>query len=217
MLFSLIYLLSALSISGIAAYFSVLGLATIFPGAIVPIIIMGGVLEIGKIITAIWLHRNWHTAPLLIRGYLSFAVLTLMGITSMGIFGFLSKAHIEHQVTTEKALALTEQIQSKIDREKEFVERQKGYIVSLDNRVATSTSGIRIDINQENDRIAAITAQMNKDIAFEQTRINDANKKVFALKEELAALEAKPGGLFSNKKKKIWLVQKEIFFEEGCN
>ena len=99
MFFCLLYILSALSISSIAAYFSVIGLATIFPGSIKSVIIMGGVLEVGKIVTAIWLHRNWKSSPLLIKSYLSFATLTLMAITSMGIFGFLSKAHIEHQTT----------------------------------------------------------------------------------------------------------------------
>jgi hypothetical protein len=202
-LFSLLYLLSALSISAIAAYFSVLGLATIFPGAIIPIIIMGGVLELGKIITAIWLHRNWKTAPLLIRSYLSFAVFTLMGITSMGIFGFLSKAHIEHQVTTEKAQALTEQVENKISREEDFVSRQKEYISNLEDRASSSTSGIRIDIDQENARIADITGQMNKDIAFEQERIDAASKKISDLKAELTAAEQKSGGIFSNKKKAI--------------
>ena len=128
MIFSFAYLISALAISGIAAYFSVVGLATIFPGAITAVIIMGGVLEIGKIITAIWLHRNWKTAPFLIRSYLCFAVFTLMGITSMGIFGFLSKAHIEHQVTTEKTQALAEQVNTKISREKEYISRQQVYI-----------------------------------------------------------------------------------------
>ena len=203
MIFSFGYLISALAISSIAAYFSVVGLATIFPGAIGAIIIMGGVLEIGKIITAIWLHRNWKTAPLLIRSYLCFAVFTLMGITSMGIFGFLSKAHIEHQVTTEKAQALAAQVENKISREKEYVGRQKEYIKNLESRTSQSTSGIRVDIDQENDRITDITAQMNKDIAFEQGRINAVNKKISEMKAELAALEEKPGGLFSNKKKQI--------------
>jgi len=203
MIFSFGYLISALAISGIAAYFSVVGLATIFPGAIGAVIIMGGVLEIGKIITAIWLHRNWKTAPLLIRSYLCFAVFTLMGITSMGIFGFLSKAHIEHQVTTEKTQALAAQVENKISREKDYIARQKEYIENLESRTSESASDIRIDIDQENARIADITEQMNKDIAFEQGRIDAANKKIAEMKAELAELEDKAGGLFSNKKKKV--------------
>ena len=73
MFFCILYLLSALSISAVAAYFSVIGLATIFPGSITSVIIMGGVLEIGKIVTAIWLHRNWKSSPFLVKSYLSFA------------------------------------------------------------------------------------------------------------------------------------------------
>jgi len=109
MVFAIATLISALSISAVAAYFSILGLATIFPGSQTSVVIMGVVLEIGKIIAAIWLHRNWKIAPLLIKGYLSFAVVVLMGITSMGIFGFLSKSHIEHQaqVTHEQTMIET--------------------------------------------------------------------------------------------------------------
>jgi DNA repair exonuclease SbcCD ATPase subunit len=203
MIFSFAYLISALAISAIAAYFSVIGLATIFPGAITAVVIMGGVLEIGKIITAIWLHRNWKTAPFLIRSYLCFAVFTLMGITSMGIFGFLSKAHIEHQVTTEKTQALAEQVEAKISREKEYIDRQQQYIKGLEDRTNQSASGTRVDIDQENARISDITSQMNKDVAFEQGRIDAVNKKIAEMKAEVAKLEEKEGGIFSNKKKKV--------------
>lgn len=203
MFFCLLYILSALSISSIAAYFSVLGLATIFPGSITSVIIMGGVLEVGKIVTAVWLHRNWKTAPFLIKGYLSFATLTLMAITSMGIFGFLSKAHIEHQTTTEKAVAAAQVIQNKIDRENDFVKRQQAYISDLQARSAEKSSSSRLDIDSENQKIRDITEQMNKDISFEQNRIKEENDKLTNLNTELQELENSSGGLFSNKKKKI--------------
>ena len=102
-----------------------------------PIIIMGGVLEIGKIVTAIWLHRNWRSAPFMVKSYLSFATLVLMGITSMGIFGFLSRAHIEHQTSTDKAIAAVSVIDNKISRESDFIERQKEYIKSLQEKSYT--------------------------------------------------------------------------------
>lgn len=203
MFFCLLYILSALSISSIAAYFSVIGLATIFPGSITSVIIMGGVLEVGKIVTAVWLHRNWKTAPLLIKGYLSFATLTLMAITSMGIFGFLSKAHIEHQTITEKAVAAADVIQNKIDRENDFVKRQQEYILDLQKRSDAKSSNSRIDIDSENQKIRDITEQMNKNISFEQSRISEENKKLSDLNLELQNLESSGGGLFSNKKKKI--------------
>jgi len=93
----MIYLtfLSAILLSGIAAYYSVIGLAAIFTGAFWPIVFMGSVLEMSKLVTASWLYRNWKTCPLLLKTYLTSAVVILMLITSMGIFGFLSKAHID--------------------------------------------------------------------------------------------------------------------------
>jgi len=93
----MIYLtfLSAILLSGIAAYYSVIGLAAIFTGAFWPIVFMGSVLEMSKLVTASWLYRNWKTCPLLLKSYLTTAVVILMLITSMGIFGFLSKAHID--------------------------------------------------------------------------------------------------------------------------
>jgi len=88
-------LLSALLLSGIAAYYSIIGLAAIFTGAFWPIVFMGSVLEMSKLVTTSWLYRNWKTCPLLLKSYLTFAVVILMIITSMGIFGYLSKAHID--------------------------------------------------------------------------------------------------------------------------
>ena len=203
MFFCLLYLLSALSISAVAAYFSVVGLATIFPGSITPIIIMGGVLEIGKIVTAIWLHRNWKSAPLLVRTYLSFATLVLMGITSMGIFGFLSRAHIEHETVTEKSIAMAQTIDNKIVREREYIKRQQEYIKALESKTNQTASSARLDIDQETGKIKDITEQMNKDIAFEQSRISEERLPLQELDKEVKDLEASSGGLFSNKKKKI--------------
>ena len=87
--------LTAIAISAMAAYYSVIGLASIFVGAFWPVVFMGSLLEVGKLVTASWLYQNWKKAPLLLKSYLTFAVLILMLITSMGIFGFLAKAHIE--------------------------------------------------------------------------------------------------------------------------
>lgn len=203
MFFCILYLLSALSISAVAAYFSVIGLATIFPGSMTPIIIMGGVLEIGKIVTAIWLHRNWRSAPFMVKSYLSFATLVLMGITSMGIFGFLSRAHIEHQTSTDKAIAAVSVIDNKISRESDFIERQKEYIKSLQEKSSQKSSSSRLDIDSENQKIRDITEQMNKDISFEQNRISKENEKLTLINKELQELENSSGGLFSNKSKKI--------------
>ena len=95
MLLGILTFLSALTISAVAIYYSVAGLAAIFAAAVIPIIIMGVSLEVGKLVTAVWLHRHWSRATWWLKTYLSVAVFVLMFITSMGIFGFLSKAHIE--------------------------------------------------------------------------------------------------------------------------
>ena len=101
MFIAILTLLSALSISGVAIFYSVIGLATIFPGAFVPVVIMGGVLEVGKLITASWLYRNWKFTPFMLKTYLTTAVIRLSLITSMGIFGFLSKAHLEQNLASD--------------------------------------------------------------------------------------------------------------------
>ena len=116
MFIAILTLLSALSISGVAIFYSVIGLATIFPGAFVPVVIMGGVLEVGKLITASWLYRNWKFTPFMLKTYLTTAVIVLSLITSMGIFGFLSKAHIEQTAMSDEQSAQVEQLDDKLAR-----------------------------------------------------------------------------------------------------
>ena len=94
MLFGLITLFTALAIVGVAAWFSIEGLMAIFSASAVPIAIMAGTLEIGKLLTASWLYRYWHETTLLLKTYLSIARVVLMLVTSMGIFGYLFKKHI---------------------------------------------------------------------------------------------------------------------------
>ena len=98
MFIAFLTLLSALSISGVAIFYSVIGLATIFPGQFVAVVIMGSVLEVGKLVTASWLYRHWNQTRFLLKSYLTIAVIVLSLITSMGIFGFLSKAHLEQNL-----------------------------------------------------------------------------------------------------------------------
>ena len=203
MFFCALYLISALSISAVAAYFSVIGLATIFPGSMTSVVIMGGVLEIGKIVTAIWLHRNWKSAPLLVKTYLSFATLVLMGITSMGIFGFLSRAHIEHETSSQKSIASVSVIEGKIKREQEYILRQKSYINELKSSANENASSNRVDIDQQNQKIKDIITQRNKDIEFEQNRIDVETQKLQSMAQALSDLENSQGGLFSNKSEKI--------------
>ena len=104
MALGILVLLTALSISAVAIYYSVAGLVAIFAAAALPIMIMGGVLEIGKLVTAVWLHKYWSRTVWWLRTYLALAVVVLMLITSMGIFGFLSKAHIEQTSASEETV-----------------------------------------------------------------------------------------------------------------
>ena len=203
MIFYIIILISALSISGTGAYFSILGLATMFPGAAWSVIIMGSVLEVGKIVSAIWLHMNWKEANKLMKAYLTTAVVVLMLITSMGIFGFLSKAHIEHSYLTEKESAAVEQIDEKILREEQFIARQSSYIDEEAKRLTSSKDINLIDIQREEKRIEQINTQLNKDVEFEQGRSDKLTERRRELDTAVANLESQAGGLFSNKKQKL--------------
>ena len=112
MIFGILTLITALAISAVAIYYSVAGLVAIFAAAALPIMIMGGTLEIAKLVTAVWLHKYWKQATWWLKTYLSVAVVVLMFITSMGIFGFLSKAHIEQPSASEESIARVESITS---------------------------------------------------------------------------------------------------------
>lgn len=98
MIFGIIVLICALAISGIAAWYSIIGLIAIFAASPLPVALMGASLEAGKLVAASWLYKNWKEAPGFLKYYLTFAVIILMFITSLGIFGFLSKAHIESNI-----------------------------------------------------------------------------------------------------------------------
>jgi hypothetical protein len=137
---NILALLVAFTVSGVSAYYSILGLTAIFSAAYYPIVIMGVALELGKLVTTSWLYRNWKTAPLLLKSYLTFAVFILMFISSMGVFGFLSKAHIEQQlnISTGQADQL-EIIQSKIATEKEAVADIDKQIAQIDAAVTKMT------------------------------------------------------------------------------
>jgi hypothetical protein len=125
----------ALAISGVAAWYSIVGLMAIFSSAAVAIAIMGGVLEVGKLVTASWLYHNWQTAPRVLRWYLTSAVVVLMFITSMGIYGFLSKAHIDQMIITGDNSLEISTIQSRIDREQRIIDDANKVISQLDSAV----------------------------------------------------------------------------------
>ncbi len=126
--------LSAISISVIAAGYSIIGLATIFAGAYVPIIAMGSALEVGKLVAASWLYQNWRNklVPRTIKAYLTSAVIVLIFITSMGIFGFLSKAHLDSVQPQANFTIKTELIDKQIANEQKIIDRAENTLDQLD-------------------------------------------------------------------------------------
>jgi hypothetical protein len=151
-----IIFLSGISISLVAAYFSIVGLATMFPGSMEAIIIMGAVLEIGKLVAAVWLHKNWHEAFGFLKYYLLLAVIVLSGITSMGIFGFLSKSHVEHGASIEKEQAVITQIENKIKRKQVFIDQRKDLLSQFEQQSKSNNEGSDQIIKRLDDRIKSI-------------------------------------------------------------
>lgn len=174
MIFAYLILFSSLSLAAVAAYFSILGLTAIFPGAFWSIVVMGGALEVGKLVTAVWLHRNWKKAARSIRFYLAFAVLVLSGITSMGIFGFLSKSHIEQESGSYQYVAQLNLLNNKI----ESIESKK---LSLNEQKNNNNQLKEEDFNllaRLNDRLKIL------DDAVSEVR----NKGGFSVSSKLKAL-----------------------------
>jgi len=131
----LLTFISAISISVIAAGYSIIGLATLFAGAFVPIIAMGSALEVGKLVAASWLYNNWSNqfVPTSLRTYLFFAVIVLIFITSMGIFGFLSKAHLDQVKPTSSNNIKIELIDKQIASQQSIIDRSQDTLNLLDS------------------------------------------------------------------------------------
>jgi hypothetical protein len=153
MILIILTLLSALFLSGIAAYYSIIGLAAIFTGAFWPIVFMGSVLEASKLVTASWLYRNWKTCPKLLKYYLTSSVVILMIITSMGIFGFLSKAHID---STLDAGANSVEIRTLNQQEKIAKDRLE-YLLKRAGNPETASANVDKQIQQTQKELADIS------------------------------------------------------------
>ena len=145
---------TSLLVAGVAAWFSVIGLATIFSGSWWPVIIMGGVLEIGKLVTAAFLHLNWKQIGIAMRGYLCMAVFVLMVITSLGIFGFLAKANIEQNLQGDSYSLEMSIIDKRISAKESQLKRLEDRTANLDNIIDTARPEDRnyIDGRQKEER-----------------------------------------------------------------
>lgn len=175
----------ALSLSAVAAYYSIVGLTAIFSGAFWSILIMGTILEVSKVVTTSWLYRNWRTAPALIRYYLSVAVVVLMFITSLGIFGFLSKAHIETTADVGAGIEMVSILDQKIETEKARIDSSQRVLKQLDQSVQTLMDAQRL--RGENGAIALRNSQKAERDSLTQT-IDDATQKLSALMEEKSTI-----------------------------
>lgn len=184
--------ITGIAISAVAAYYSIIGLTSIFAGAFWPIVIMGSSLEIGKLVTVSWLYNNWSIAPFLTRVYLFSAIIVLMLITSMGIFGFLSRAHIEQQLVLNTGVA--EQIQimdGKISIQQEVVDDISKQIAVIDDSVnkliekGRAQTSININDQQKVNRKALIDNKQKEvetlsNLKIEKIKLESEYKKIEA-------------------------------------
>lgn len=198
MLLAYLLLGTALTISAVAIYYSVAGLAAIFAAAFWPIVIMGTTLEVAKLVAASWLKMYWEEIPRLLKWYLTVAVVVLMLITSMGIFGFLSKAHLDQAIPTGDVADRVALIDEKIRTEKENIDASRRALKQMDEAVdqtmARSDSekgaerAVQIRRNQQAER-----ARLQKDIATAQSNISRLNEERAPIAKDLRKVEAEVG------------------------
>jgi hypothetical protein len=197
-LIAVLALLSGLSISTVAIYYSVAGLVSIFSAAMVPIVVMGVVLEVSKLIATMWLKINWTRAPYFIKAYMSAAIVILMIITSMGIFGFLSKAHSDQSLVSGDVQSKIAIYDEKIKTAKENIEANRKQLKQMDEAVdqvmgrSTDEKGAdkanAIRRSQQRDRSA-----LAKDIEANQKLIASLNDQAAPIRAEVRKVEAEVG------------------------
>jgi len=200
MFIAILTLLSALSISGVAIFYSVIGLATIFPGAFIPVIIMGGVLEIGKLITASWLYRNWKFTPFMLRTYLTTAVIILSFITSMGIFGFLSKAHLEQNLASDTLIQRIQILNDKIDSEKNSIVRQNAVIDRLEKSINRTSGTADGDIEVQQSIIKDANQNLKTLLTVETNTAKDLNDRLKVLDQNVSDILTSDKSFFNEEK-----------------
>ena len=177
MLFPIITFITAITIAAIAAWFSVAGLMAIFTASAISVAIMAVALEVGKLVSASWVYRNWKRAPFLLKSYLTVAVIILMLITSMGIFGFLSKAHLEQAADSEENTARIERIVQDMSRYESTNDRFEKKIVTLDAEGETDTSKVQEQIDQEETRMDNVMVRIQPSIDEQNVIITNERAK----------------------------------------
>ena len=193
----MIYLMftTALTLSAVAAYYSIAGLAAIFSAAIIPIVIMGGTLEVAKLVVASWLYRNWKEVPIMMKSYFMGALIILMTLTSMGIFGYLSKAHLDQAVPTGDVAAKVGLIDEKIKTEKETISEARKTITQLDSQVDQT---IARTANDTTDKGVGRSVSIRKSQAKER---KDLYKTIQASQSEISKLNEERAPIASTLRK----------------
>ena len=186
---SLLTFVTSLAIASVAAWYSIIGLTAIFSAAVIPIIIMGIVLEIGKLVAASWVYTYWKETAKLLRAYLVSAVVILMLITSMGIYGFLSKSHIDAGVGTNQTYVKVERLDSRIQSEQRVIDRAEKQLKTLDDaleryiELGAVSKGLKKREEQEPERKllqSTITKSQNKiDIYLDEKSVYELEIKNF--------------------------------------
>jgi hypothetical protein len=200
MFLSYFTLLVALTLSGVAAYYSIVGLAAIFAAAVIPIVIMGGTLEVAKLTVTLWLHRYWQFCRWPMKLYLVPAVAILMLITSMGIFGFLSKAHLDQTVPTGDVAAQVQLIDEKIAVQRELIKSERDNIAAARGTLSQMDAQVSARLDRGDSEVSAERsvqirnqqrrerAELNREITQAQQRIEKANQAIAALNTERAPI-----------------------------
>ncbi len=196
--FPTLTLLVALTLSAIAAWYSVLGLTAIFAAAVIPIIIMGGSLEIAKVVTTVWLHKYWDRAGWKLKLYLIPAVVALAFLTSMGIFGFLSKAHSDQTLVSGDVGAKVELVDEQIKIAHENIAMNQKALEQMNSQVdqllgrTTDDRGANRAVQVRRQQ-AAERNRLNNEIEAEQAKIARLNEEVAPIRAEIRKIEAEVG------------------------
>lgn len=187
-------LFTGLMLSIVSAWYAITGLAAIFSAAFWSVIIMGTALEIGKIITASYLYRNWKVLPFMMKSYFTVAVAILMFITSMGVFGYLSKAHIEQSASSGDVQSKIQMIDSRIERERDRVTRSETALKQLDlaiNKIIEvndATQGLRLRRSQEKERTT-----IKEEVKDAQKTIDNLQSERIPLSQQIREVEKEVG------------------------
>jgi hypothetical protein len=188
MILAWLLLLTGLTISAVAIYYSVIGLAAIFSAAVIPIIVMGSSLEIAKLVCASWLKANWERAPALMKTYMTIAVVVLMLITSMGIFGFLSKAHSDQSLVSGDVISKIAIYDEKIKIQRDNIDSARKALIQMDSAVDQLMS--RTTDERGAEKAAGLRRQQAKERTNLQNDISKAQKEITALNDLRAPIAA---------------------------